>query len=332
MTDTTGRLSEDLAAIDALANAALPLWRLPHDAHAHRINVSENVTYLVEGEGDQAILRIHREGYHSRRAIECELDWSAALRAESPVCTPAWRTGRNGEAIQSMGHADLAPRHMVLFDFAPGAAPQETQDLTPSFRDLGAIAARTHLHSIAWRRPEPFQRLSWNLPAVFGRSPTWGDWRHGPGIDVETGKTLERAEARITTRLTAYGQNADRFGLIHADMRLANLILGPDGPVLIDFDDCGFGWFIFDFAAAISFIEDSPQIPALKNAWLAGYQTVRPLHQEDIAQIDTLVMLRRLSLLAWIGSHIEAPEPQAMAPDFAETSATLAEVYLTGSE
>ena len=112
-------------------------------------------------------------------------------------------------------------------------------------------------------------------------------------------------------------------------MRLANLILGPDGPVLIDFDDCGLSWFLFDFAAAISFIEDSPQIPALKEAWLAGYQSIRPLGSGDIAIMDTLVMLRRLSLLAWIGSHIEAPEPQALAPAFAANTAKLAEVYLS---
>ncbi len=167
---------------------------------------------------------------------------------------------------------------------------------------------------------------------MFGAAPTWGDWRRGPSVDAQIRKTLERAEAEITARLTAYGRGADCYGLIHADMRLANLILGPDGPVLIDFDDCGFGWFIFDFAAAVSFIEDSPQIPALKDAWLAGYQTVRPLRREDIAQIDTLVMLRRLSLLAWIGSHIEAPEPQALAPDFAEISAKLAEVYLSAPD
>jgi hypothetical protein len=35
-----------------------------------------------------------------------------------------------------------------------------------------------------------------------------------------------------------------------------------------------------------------------------------------------------LALLAWIGSHIEAPEPQAMAKDFARVSAELGERYL----
>ena len=40
-------------------------------------------------------------------------------------------------------------------------------------------------------------------------------------------------------------------------------------------------------------------------------------------------MLRRMALLAWIGSHIEAPEPQELAPDFARVTAELGEEYLS---
>jgi len=329
MSSTVGDMSDDLAKVDALANAALALWALPPDAEARRINVSENVTYLVESSDGAAILRIHRDGYHTDRAIECELAWSEALRDETDIRTPAWRLGLNGAAIQIMGQGGMTPRRMVMFDFVKGEAPHEDQDLAPAFKQLGAIAANTHLHSVSWRRPAPFHRLRWDLEAVFGADPTWGDWRKGPGVDAKIRAVLEKAEAKATRSLTAYGQSPDKFGLIHADMRLANLILSPDGPVLIDFDDCGFGWFLFDFAAAISFIEDSPQIPVLKDAWLSGYETVRALTGEDKSKIDTLVMLRRLSLLAWIGSHIEAPEPQALAPDFAANTAALAEIYLS---
>ena len=81
-------------------------------------------------------------------------------------------------------------------------------------------------------------------------------------------------------------------------------------------------------SSAISFIEDNSQIPALKRAWLAGYRTVRALPEDQAAELDTFIMLRRMALLAWIGSHINAPEPQALAPDFARVSAELALKYL----
>jgi len=319
-----------LTHLQALAQDALTLWELPMDASIRLINVSENVTYLVEApHGFRAVLRVHRESYHSPKAIACELAWMAALRADEAVIAPNVLPGRDGQLIQ-MAHSPAlsAPRYMVLFEFLEGRHPDETGDLVPSFKTLGQIAARTHLHAITWQRPAPFERLHWTLETVFGATPTWGNWRDAPNVDASVRAVLERVETTVKARLTAFGQTPERFGLIHADMRLANLLIHEGETRLIDFDDCGFGWFLYDFAAAISFIEDDPRVPAMKAAWLEGYRTMRPLSDADAAEMDSLIMLRRMALLAWIGSHIEAPEPQALAPTFAEASAVLGERYL----
>ncbi|MEM8790643.1 MAG: phosphotransferase [Pseudomonadota bacterium] len=311
----------------SLDPSILTLWELPEGAATRLINVSENHTYLVEAPGWRSVLRLHRNGYHTRRAIECELAWSAALVAEDVVKTPAAIPGKDGELIQTARIGD-EPRHLVMFEFAEGAQPSEDQDLAASFHRLGALAARTHRHSIAWRAPEPFERLTWDVDAVFGPYATWGDWRDAPNVTADIAEVLEGVEEVVIRRLRAYGQGPERYCLIHADMRLANLLVDGDTTWLIDFDDCGFGWFLYDFAAAISFIEDHPQVPSLKAAWLAGYQEIRALSLDDLAEIDTFIMLRRMALLAWIGTHTEAPEPQALAPDFARISAELGRAYL----
>jgi len=324
-------LEETLKHLEVLANEALALWDLPRGARARLINVSENATYLVEAPGGwRSVLRVHRENYHSHRAIECELAWSHALAASGSVETPEAIPGRNGDPIQSARVAALPdPRYMVMFEFVEGEQPDESHDLVEPFRQLGGLAAKTHVHSTSWTRPEPFERLTWDEKAFFGPGPTWGDWRDGPNVTPEIRALLDRVEATVKDRLAAFGKGPERYGLIHADMRLANLLIDGGHTRLIDFDDCGMGWFLYDFAAAISFMEDHPQVPALKHAWAEGYRTVRPMSEAEEAEIDTFVMLRRLALLAWIGSRIEAPEPQALAPDFARVSAELGEDYLS---
>lgn len=323
-------LEELLGHLDRLAQASLPLWELPKGSTARLINVSENATYLVEApDGFRAILRIHRENYHTRRAIECELAWLEALDGAGVVTTPGVYDGRNGDPIQENHVEGLpAPRFMVLFHFVEGSAPDEGADMTAGYEELGAIAARCHDHVLAWPKPAEFQRLAWDVKAVFGPDPTWGDWRDAPGVTPDIAATLDEVERTVRARLAAWGKAPDRFNLIHADMRLANLLIDDRGTRLIDFDDCGWGWFLYDFAASISFIEDDPRIPGLKAAWVRGYRTVRNLSAADEAEIDTFVMLRRMALLAWIGSHIEAPEPQALAPGFAATTARLGRAYL----
>lgn len=321
---------ETLERLQLLVQQSLGRWDIPAEASARLINVSENATYLVEApDGFRSILRVHRENYHSRNAIASELAWAHALGREGGVETPGYFVGRDGSPIQTATTDGLpAPRHMVMFAFLPGHEPNPDHDLVAPFGQLGEIAARAHLHSSSWLRPAGFERMTWDESTVFGPTPTWGDWRDGPGIDAAIGHQLERLEDTIERRLARFGKSAGRYGLIHADMRLANLLVHENKTRLIDFDDCGFGWFLYDFATGVSFMEDHPQVPALKQAWVEGYRKVRHLSAEDEAEIDTFVMLRRIALLAWIGSHPEVEIAQELAPVFAQGTATLAQAYL----
>jgi len=318
-----------IAGLAGLAQAALCLWNVPQGATARLINLSENATYIIEAPtGYRSVLRVHRQGYHSHRAIECELAWMAALDQQGGVETARPIPGRDGMMIQTMDTAGVGARRMVMFEFLDGEEPDQSQHLVGPFRQLGAIAARTHLHSMSWAKPDPFERLVWDDEAVFGPAANWGDWRDAPSLDASAAADIDAAEKLVRARLADYGRQGDRYGLIHADMRLANLLIDGGRTRLIDFDDCGFGWFMYDFAAGISFMEDHPQVPALRAAWLEGYQDVRPLSEADRNEIDSFIMLRRLALLAWIGSHSDTDLARSQAPHFAAGSARLARDYL----
>ncbi len=118
-----------------LAQKSLVLWDLPEDATVRLINVSENFAYLVEAaDGFKAVLRFHRERYHSRRAIECELACLDALAADEIVVTPEYYLSLDGHAIQKT-HVEgvLDERYMVLFHFVKGAAPKESDNMIEGF-------------------------------------------------------------------------------------------------------------------------------------------------------------------------------------------------------
>lgn len=322
---------EQLPILQQLALRALQNYALPAGTSVRLINLSENATYLVEApDGQRWALRIHREGYHSRAAIASELAWVQDLRTKEVILTAAPLAGRDGALIQSVGHPRLkAPRHVVLSEWEAGAEPGIGEDLIRPFEVLGEAAARMHRHARDWQRPTWFTRPEWNFETSLGQSPHWGRWRDGIGVDAATAAIFGRTAAVIERRLAAYGQGAERFGLIHCDLRLANLLIDGVAVKVIDFDDCGFGWYMYDAATPVSFYEHEPQVPALIEAWKAGYRRVLPLSAADEAEIPTFVMLRRLLLVAWIGSHHQTDLAKSMGLGYTAGSIGLCEDYLS---
>ncbi|MGX1305343.1 Ser/Thr protein kinase RdoA (MazF antagonist) [Amorphus suaedae] len=316
--------------LEAFARASLAMWDVPAAADVRLINLSENATYLVTAPGGwRSVLRVHRVGYHTRRAIESELAWMHALRRDAGVPTPPVIAGKGGERIVALRPTEGAPeRHLVMFEYIDGCEPEVGDDLSAPLLRLGEISARLHGHAMGWRPPAGFERLTWDEEAILGRTPTWGHWRDGPNVDARAEAVLSRLEATLRDRLRRYGKGRERYGLIHADVRLANLLVHEGETRVIDFDDSGWGWFLYDVATAFSFVEDHPKVPEWTDAWLEGYRRVRELPAEDEREIPTFVMLRRLALLAWIGSHAETDLARDLAPRFASVSCDLAEAYL----
>ncbi len=322
---------EQLPILLDVANKALSQYDLPSGSSAKMLNLSENATYKVEApDGRRFALRVHRDGYHSKQAIASELAWEIDLRQTGVVTTPNPLKGKDGEIIQEVSHPRLArPRNVVLFDWETGAEPGIGEDLSEPFEVLGEITARMHIHARQWKRPSWFSRLTWDFDTALGEDkPHWGRWRDGVGMTPEKEQLFQRTVDLIGKRLAAYGKGQDRFGLIHCDLRLANLLIDGRSVKVIDFDDCGFGWYMYDAATPVSFYEHEPQVPGLIESWKTGYRKVLALPKEDEAEIPTFIMLRRILLVAWIASHIEAEFPKSLGAGFTDGTLPLCEEYL----
>ncbi|MFF0014858.1 phosphotransferase enzyme family protein [Streptomyces sp. NPDC005374] len=300
-------------------------------ADARLLSLSENATYLCTFADSPAplVLRLHRPGFRTPAQIRSELAWIERLRADGAVDTPAVVPTPSGEPVASFPGADGTPQHAALFAFAPGAEPDAT-DFAEVMEVVGREAAALHEHARRWRRPDTFTRPEWDLDNLIGTASLWGRWRDNPDVDRTPGgaAVLARAEAKLARELGAYGRGEAVFGLIHGDLRAANLLVAPDGVRLIDFDDCGTGWFLYDLACSLSFVEHDPRVDDWVAAWLRGYETRRPLRDEDIRAVPALVMLRRLMLVAWVHKRGDTPFAASLRPEFADRSVELAGRYL----
>jgi Ser/Thr protein kinase RdoA (MazF antagonist) len=302
------------------------------------LNVSENATFLVaDPEAGPSVLRVHRLGYHTEEEIASELAWMDALRAEAGVRTPRVLPAADGRRVVTVAESGgAAVRHCVRFEFLPGtepgAEPGEPGEVglaARHFEELGEITARMHRHSRQWRRPAWFTRFHWDYAAAFGATPRWGRWQDGIGVGTAERRVLARLDDTLRTRLRAFGDGPGRYGLVHADTRLANLLVHDGSVSVIDFDDSGFSWYLYDLGTSVSFFEHSPEVPALVDSWLEGYRRAGELSAGDQAEIWTFIMFRRLLLLAWIGSHQGVDIAAELGAGYTQGSCDLAESYLS---
>jgi Ser/Thr protein kinase RdoA (MazF antagonist) len=317
-----------------LARAALPRFGLDPGSTVTLCNVSENHTYRVQDPATGAgfALRVHRPGYRTPQEIESELAWIDALRRDLVIDTPEALRAGDGTRVVPVSVPGVGERSVVVFEWLDGVGPDldDGRAATGQFEVLGAISARMHQHVRHWPLPAGFTRPRWDYEYSIGATGHWGRWQDGLGMGTEELAQLEALDRTIAARLSAYGQDAARFGLVHADMRLANLLIDGDAVRVIDFDDCGFSWYMYDFATAVSFMEDHPRVPELRSAWVRGYRSVAELDADGEAELDTFVMLRRLLLVAWIGSHHTfAPEAAELGAGFTAGTCALAEGYLS---
>ena len=129
-------------------------------------------------------------------------------------------------------------------------------------------------------------------------------------------------------RLDAFGTGPERFGLIHADLRSANLLVDGERTHVIDFDDCGLGWFLHDMASTLSFIEHRADRDRLMDAWAEGYCRAGSLSQAERDEFPTFLMQRRLQLLAWMGSHSETDLARSLGGAWVAATAELGADYI----
>lgn len=310
----------------ALASTLLKRYEACYQGDIKLLCRSENATLKVTNLNHRYALRIHRPDYHSFNAIQSELLWLDALRA-SGIEVPKAIANKDGEQVQKIILADGGSRYAVMFEWIEGDMP--TSEVDPkAFFALGAITAQLHQHAKNWQRPENFERIIWNHQTMVSENAHWGRWQDAPYLNNDDHPIIEQALQKVAQQMASYGMNDDRYGLIHADLRLTNILLLNGQTRVIDFDDCGMGWYMHDLAAAISFNEHLANAPRWVDHWLNGYETQGHCDDADLAILPAMIIQRRIQMLAWTGTHAQTQMTLSLGDQWANESVRLCRRYL----
>lgn len=299
-------------------------WEGPAELSLMRL--SENAVFLVrEFSGRRRVMRVSRIGYHTGEEIQAEVRWLEHLSGQNQVRTACPLRNSQGSFLTTANQGGQT-YVCVLFEYLEGIHPDPARDgeAGEDFRQTGRIAALLHRDAAEWKESRRLARAHWDYEHMIGQGGLFGDWRRCTDLSLGERRFLEEICAGIRRRLWEYGRDDENYGLIHSDLRAANLLKDGGAMQVIDFDDCGFGWHMYDLAASVSFLEDHPGVPDWIRAWIEGYRTEGVLTERDIRQIPAFVMARRLQLLAWVTSHRDSDPVKELYAGFAAKTVELA--------
>jgi len=311
-------VARQIAPLRRLAVRALECYPLV-DPQLRFITHGENTTFRVDAsmpvkrsghttlEPSRFLLRVHRPRRHGRdvdslAAIQSELDWLTALRAGTDLAVPEPQPTSDGRLVATVELADAGePRCCSLLRWLDGR--RHTDSPRPIYlRRLGAAMARLHNHADGWSRPEGFVRIRWDAETFFGDTMEYG------GIDAARVWDLVPADlrhrfddvaVRVGRRMDQLGTEPDTFGLIHADLHLDNALFAGSEARLIDFDDCGFGYRMYDVAVALWELRHRSDYCAIRDAFVEGYSEHRVLTRDQLVDLDLFIAAREVAFGLW---------------------------------
>jgi Ser/Thr protein kinase RdoA (MazF antagonist) len=354
-----------LAALAELAQSSLGAWDIA-STELVLIKHRENAVYkVVASDGRRYALRLHRSGYHSHQALRSELQWMAALQASGldvPEVVPTVR----GELFAVLPHPGSGEDVQIdLFEWIDGVQLGTSEgglggsagDIAHTYRTIGGIAARLHNHGETWTPPEGFHRHAWDAEGLVGEQPLWGRFWELEQLTEAQRALLMRARRAVAEELAAMTRNdamedaesledkdaledsADRaetaarrqvarYGLIHADFAPENLLVGDGKVRLLDFDDAGYGWHLFELATALYFIQHDPQFELARDSLVDGYRAFRPLPDAVLEKLSVFMLARGFTYLGWVHTRKHSATARELAPGLIALACGLAEEFL----
>ena len=111
--------------------------------------------------------------------------------------------------------------------------------------------------------------------------------------------------------------------VVHRDGTL--IMVDDDRIQMIDFDDGGFGYRLFEIATALVKYRDQPDYPTLKHALTEGYLSHRLI---DLAPLDLVMAIRAATYIGWNSLRQGENGAEARHERLVSDARDLARVYL----
>jgi Ser/Thr protein kinase RdoA (MazF antagonist) len=281
-------------ARQALTHYALPAYSLTFLAQTH------NVVYRVQSPDLNAILRLSDAKHANLEHIASEMALLNGLaEANFPYRLPTPIADKQGAWVVSTDDA-----HAVLTHYLEGDLRTPDTLTEDEAEALGRAIA--HLHAWDYDIPTDFTRPKLDMAGMFGQGGLYALGEAHPLITPQQAATMQAALGRVNFAFKVLGVNDYQFGLIHGDLLLPNVLFG-DTLGLLDFEYCGWGYYLYDLTPLLWQLKPQANYAKLEARIWKGYTSVRPKLGYYKHMLETLIAARHVASMRWVALNADNP-------------------------
>ena len=232
--------------------------------------------------------------------IASELTWLAVLSQDAgiPVREPVPTfDGRLLITVSAPGVPD--GRIVTLMRWLDGRLLDK--GMRPNrVRAWGRVVAQLHDFAAGWQPPEGFERPHWDWEGQLGgRSFSRPIEEIVAEIPDRFREPFEIVSAQAREVMEGLRKGPDAYGMIHGDMYPENVLFKGDNVYPFDFEDCGFGYWMWDIGVALGQWRWTEEWFWIRDAFLDGYAQIRSLPESQLAHLDLFMAAQYATMVLW---------------------------------
>lgn len=279
------------------------------------INHGENTTYKVLAKEGVFLLRIHRSNYHTKAAILEELAWLKRLSKKMDNIQKPMLS-KNGlmivEALnEATNKAAGISRYCSLLTWQDGVMRGKSLSIENMYA-TGLLTAQLHQNTA---KIKVKHRNYWDLEGLLSEDAKFGSIKNmQTDLTKNQYDIVEKCRKITFKKIKQYqAKYPEKQSLVHADLHFGNIVWDKNKSIPIDFDDCGFGFHMYDLAVSLGsadnlFVGDKKsEQQVYVESLLEGYTSKQNLSKADIDILPYFKLTRSLVMFAWMHDRKDNP-------------------------
>ncbi len=292
-----------------VAKLALKQYKIKYDKLIF-IHHGENATFRVVTSKGKYLLRLHRPRYHSNQAITEELRWIEHLRQNKGYQIQEPQRTKKNELITEVMFGDIE-RRVSLMSWIDGRIVGHKYD-NDHLKAMGSLLSSLHKDGGAFKCRH---RKYWDREGLLGKKSLFGYYDQlKPEYSQKNFEILTEIHKQLNAKIRKYEHKKRNVkGFIHADLHFYNVVWSKYQVTPIDFDDCGYGFYMFDLATTLSSALNRYDKPTAKQKKLIfetlvnEYLKTKNLSEDDIEMIKVFIIVRDFEMLNWLYNRKDNP-------------------------